>query len=121
MISRPPRTRSGRNSHNAKGKSINQDHNTRNEDSHVETLLMLCLVRVNDFGRNGMKNELSYGQFLRNFILSFIPFLTSCSRYHTFNLRWNAPFSPIFNFFSNLIIAILHFLTIFSKFSSYLY
>ena len=83
--------------------------------------LMLCLVGVNDSGRNGMKNELSYGQFLRNFIPSSIPFLTSCARYHTFNLRWNAPFSPILNFFSNLIIAILHFLKFFSKLSSYLY
>ena len=82
---------------------------------------MLCLVGVNDSGRNGMKNELSYGQFLRNFIPSSIPFLTSCARYHTFNLRWNAPFSPILNFFSNLIIAILHFLKFFSKLSSYLY
>ena len=83
--------------------------------------LRLCLVGVNDFGRNGMKNELSYGHFLKNFILSSISFLTSCVRYHTYNLRWNAPFSHILNFFSNLIIAILHFLKIFSKLSSYLH
>ena len=41
---------------------------------------MLCLVGVNDSGRNGMKNELSYGWFLRNFIPSSIPFLTSYVR-----------------------------------------
>ena len=76
---------------------------------------MLCLVKVNDSGSNWMKNVQFYGQFLKNFIPYSIPFLTSCARYHTFNFRWNVPFSSIFSFFSNLIIAILHFLTIFSK------
>ena len=41
-------------------------------------LMLLCLVGMNDSGRNGMENELFYGQFLKNFILSSIPFLTSC-------------------------------------------
>ena len=78
--------------------------------------LMLCLVGVNDSGRNGMKNELYYGQLLTNFIPSSIPFLTLCTRDHTFNLRWNAPFSPTPNFFSNLIIAILPHLHLFQNF-----
>ncbi|XP_063949127.1 heterogeneous nuclear ribonucleoprotein 1-like [Daucus carota subsp. sativus] len=77
---------------------------------------MLCLVGVNDSGRNGMKNELYYGQLLTNFIPSSIPFLTLCTRDHTFNLRWNAPFSPTPNFFSNLIIAILPHLHLFQNF-----
>ena len=76
---------------------------------------MLCLVGVNDFGRNGMKDELYYGQLLTNFIPSSIPFLILCARDHTFNLRWNATFSPTPNFFSNLIIAILYSLKFFFK------
>ena len=82
----------------------------------------LCCVwlRVNDSGRNGMKNELYYEQWLRNCIPSFIPFLTTCTRYHTFNVRWNAPFYPILNFFSNLIIEILHSFKFISKLPFYL-
>ena len=45
---------------------------------------------------------------LRNFIHSSISFLTLYVRYHTFNLSGNALFSSILNFFSNLVIAILH-------------
>ena len=89
--------------------------------SRFTSSLMLCLGGVNDSRRNEMKNELYYGQLLRNFIPSYIPFLTSCARYHIFNLRWNAPFSPILNFFTNLIIAILHSLKFFPKLPSYLY
>ena len=68
-----------------------------------------------------MKNELYYGQLLTNLIQSSVPFLTLCARDYTFNLRWNAPFSPTPNFFSNLIIAILHSLKFIPKFPSYLY
>ena len=89
--------------------------------SPVSLTLMLCLVGVNDSGRNGMKDELFYEQILRNFIPSSIPFIASYPKYHTFNLRWNAPFSPTFNFFSNLIIEILHSLKFISKLPSYLY
>ena len=84
-------------------------------------VFMLCLVGVNDSGRIGMKNELYYWQLLTNFILSSILFLTLCARDHIFNFRWNALFSHTLNFFSNLIIAILHSLKFISKLPSYLY
>ena len=55
--------------------------------------IKLSLVGVNDCRRNKIKNELSYGQFLKNCITSSILFFTSCARYRTFNLGWNATFS----------------------------
>ena len=83
--------------------------------SHIDDWwLGIQTVGVNDSGRNGMKNELFYGYFLK--ISSSIPFPTSYVRYHPYHLRWNAPFSHILNFFSNLIIAILHSFKFFQNF-----
>ena len=66
--------------------------------------------------RNGMKFNICYGQLFKNFITPLIPFPTPYTRSHTLNLRRNAPFSPILDFFSNLIITILHSLIYFQNF-----
>ena len=79
----------------------------------------MCLIRVIEFGRYAMKFELYYEQLFKNFICSRILFLTPYTRVHTPILRRNAPFHPIPNLFSNLIITILH-LLILLKTPSYL-
>ena len=84
--------------------------------------LMLCMIGMNEYGRNWMEFELYYGQMFINFISSSIPFH---SLHHILeittppppNLRRNASFLPILIFFSNLIITIWYSLNIFQKLS----
>lgn len=77
------------------------DRHILNQNTHHKIIIMLFLVEINEFWRNEMKFVLYlyFEWIFKNFIFSFIQFLTTSTKTRILKLRYNVSFSLIHIFF----------------------